>query len=118
MSSVTHSQDRAKERYDEDIVLADLIELTLLIKDKKAVCLSSHRSRGVYMVRYRDKIWKVVYDEIDQRILTVLPPSGKLREKGKRYTKKMESKNMRRKKNARAMRAAARDNDETIYYLH
>ena len=104
MSAYTHSRDRAAERYDvNDITKLDLIHISKAITSGMgSVCLSKNDRRGVYMVRYRDTIWKVCFDFGSEKIISILPPVGSLRGGPKKRGQKRMSKNQITKKIRRA----------------
>ena len=56
-----------------------------------------NKSRGMYLVRHRDIVWKLVFDHDADVVVTVLPPNGVVHHKKKRRGKQL-SKNQLRKR--------------------
>ena len=100
-----HTVQRASERYGvDDFSTLDIFGLKEAVLNNKAVCLSRNKSRGMYLVRYRDIVWKLIFDHAVDRVITVLPPNGTVHYKKKRRRKQL-SKNQLRKRGTRAFRA-------------
>tara|TARA_Y100000817_G_scaffold310377_1_gene300926 strand:+ start:1265 stop:1606 length:342 start_codon:yes stop_codon:yes gene_type:complete len=100
-----HTVERANERYDiDDFCTLDIFGLKEAVLNNKAVCLSRNRSRGMYLVRYRDIVWKLIFDHDVDKVITVLPPNATIHHKKKRRGKQL-SKNQLRKRGTRAFRA-------------
>ena len=102
-----HTIKRASERYGvDDFSTLDIFGLKEAVLNNKAVCLSRNKSRGMYLVRHRDIVWKLVFDHDADVVVTVLPPNGVVHHKKKRRGKQL-SKNQLRKRGTRAFRALA-----------
>lgn len=100
-----HTIKRASERYGvDDFSTLDIFGLKEAVLNNKAVCLSRNKSRGMYLVRYRDIVWKLIFDHDFDTVVTVLPPNGTVHHKKKRRGKQ-PSKNQLRKRGTRAFRA-------------
>ena len=103
MSAYSHSIKRAKERYNLELNGFDLGVIRELIILGHAVLMSrGENSKNIYLLRYRETTMKLVFCEISQRVITILPPSGKLRKRQQRSGGKMP-RNARLRKVGRAI---------------
>ena len=104
MSAFSHSIERAKERYNLELNGFDLGVIRELIILGHAVLMSrGENGKNIYLLRYRETTMKLVFCEISQRVITILPSSGKLRKRQQRSGGKMPRKNARLRKVGRAI---------------
>jgi len=103
MSAVSHSIQRAIERYDLELDTFDLGVLRELITLGRAVMMCrGNNGRHIYLLRYQDTTMKLVFCELSRQIITILPSSGRLRNRNQRRSGKMLRRNARLRKARRA----------------
>ena len=105
MSAFSHSIQRAKQRYDLEFTTFDLCVIRELILMGRAVVMGGGTDdRHIYLVRYREAIIKLVFDEKSKQVITILPASGGLRKQHKKSRGKVPRRNARRRKSGRTLR--------------
>ena len=108
MSTLRHSIERAKERYGLELNAFDLGVLRELIAIGHAVLMSrGDNGRHIYLLRYRETMLKLVFCELSKQIITILPPSGRLRKQDRKPRRKPMRKNARIRKGGRVSRFSA-----------
>ena len=106
MSAYSHSIERAKERYNLELNGFDLGVIRELILLGHAVLMSrGENGKHIYLLHYREITMKLVFCELSQSVITILPSSGKLRKRPPRSGGKMPRKNARLRKVRRAIRS-------------
>jgi hypothetical protein len=106
MSALRHCIQRAKERYGLEFTAFDLCVLKELIISDRAIAMNGgFEGRTIYLVRYEEVTLKLIFDEADKKIITILPNSSGLRNPNRKRRGKMLRRNAWRRQLERTNRA-------------
>jgi hypothetical protein len=70
---IAHTKERAKERYQFELEREDYNRLSRMIIEKKGSEQAKSGESAIWLVAYKGKIWRIVWNEVHRHIQTVLP---------------------------------------------
>lgn len=71
---MTHAQDRLFQRFGVDLTNREICEITSLIQQQKSVCIErASKRRATHILRYKNRVVKVVYSTRSKWLVTALP---------------------------------------------
>jgi hypothetical protein len=75
-SASVHARIRARQRYGIRLGIKDFEQIRILITQEKVKLLEDQVLNKIYLVNYRDEEFRVVYNVIKRKVITVLPRIG------------------------------------------
>lgn len=71
---MTHAQDRLYQRFGVEVTRWEVREIVLLIQQQKSICVNrASKKRSIHILRYKNRVIKVVYSTKNKSIITALP---------------------------------------------